>query len=137
MRDGVSLNDMWMRHQSTKYNGTSYIIQRGAEAVYSEAGKKQVEALIAYYMNNARVIREGLAQAGLTVYGGEDSPYVWMKTPEGVDSWTFFDTLLERANVVTTPGAGFGPSGEGYIRLTAFGDAEKTREAVERVKSVL
>ena len=137
VRDGVSLNEMWMRHQSTKYNGTSYVIQRGAEAVYSEAGKKQVEALIAYYMNNARVIREGLAQAGLTVYGGVDSPYVWMKTPEGVDSWTFFDTLLERANVVTTPGAGFGPSGEGYIRLTAFGDAGKTREAVERVKSVL
>lgn len=136
-RGGASLNDMWMRRQSTKYNGTSYVIQRAAEAVYSGDGKKQVRETIAYYMNNAKVIREGLAEAGLTVYGGEHSPYIWMKTPNGTGSWDFFDRLLTEANVVTTPGAGFGPAGEGFIRLTAFGGAEATAEAVERVKAAV
>lgn len=133
-RGGESLNDMWMRRQSTKYNGTSYVIQRAAEAVYSPLGKKQVAETVAYYMNNARVIREGLSAAGLTVYGGTDSPYIWIKTPEGTGSWDFFDRLLTEANVVTTPGAGFGPAGEGFIRLTGFGGAQATLEAVERVK---
>lgn len=136
-REGQSLHALWLRRQSTKYNGTSYIIQRAAEAVYSPLGKKQVEETIAYYMNNAAVIRQGLADAGLTVYGGQHSPYVWMKTPEGTDSWTFFDRLLTEANVVTTPGAGFGPAGEGFIRLTAFGDAAATAMAVERVKAAI
>ncbi len=137
VRDGQSLHSMWFRRQSTKYNGTSYVIQRAAEACYSDEGKQQIEANIAYYLNNAKVIREGLHSAGLTVYGGVDSPYVWMKTPGTVGSWDFFDRLLKDANVVTTPGAGFGPAGEGFIRLTAFGDAQATKTAVERVKSVL
>lgn len=137
VREGVSLYDMWMRRQSTKFNGTAYVIQRAAEAVYSSEGKEQVAALISYYMNNARVIREGLSGAGLEVYGGTDSPYIWFKAPNGQGSWEFFDRLLHEANVVTTPGAGFGPSGEGFIRLTAFGDADNTREAVERVISIL
>lgn len=136
-RGGESLNSMWLRRQSTKYNGTSYVIQRAAEATYSEAGKAQVRETIAYYMNNAAVIRKGLSDAGFTVYGGENSPYIWMKTPEGTGSWDFFDRLLTQANVVTTPGAGFGPSGEGYIRMTAFGDAAATAEAVERVRAAV
>ena len=136
-RGGESLYDMWMRRQSTKFNGTAYVIQRAAEAVYSPEGREQVAGLIGYYMNNARVIREGLSSAGLEVYGGEDSPYIWFRAPDGQGSWEFFDRLLREANVVTTPGAGFGPSGEGFIRLTAFGDAENTREAVERVKAML
>ena len=113
------------------------MVQRGAEAVYSAEGSAQVRETIAFYQNNARVIREGLAAAGLTVSGGVDSPYVWAKTPDGMPSWDFFDKLLREANVVTTPGAGFGPSGEGYIRLTGFGEADATREAVERIKKVL
>ena len=137
VRDGESLYDMWMRRQSTKFNGTAYVIQRAAEAVYSDEGKKQVAELIAYYMNNAKVIREGLTSAGLEVYGGTDSPYIWFKAPDGQGSWEFFDRLLHEANVVTTPGAGFGPSGEGFIRLTAFGDADNTREAIERIKKIL
>lgn len=136
-RGGVSLWDMWMRRQSTKYNGTSYPIQRAAEATYSPEGKAQIAETIAYYMQNAAVIRAGLTEAGLRVYGGENSPYIWFRTPDGMGSWEFFDKLLHEANVITTPGAGFGPSGEGYIRLTAFGDAEKTREAVERIKKIL
>lgn len=136
-RDGQNLNDLWLRRQSTKFNGTAYVIQRAAEAVYSEQGEREYKELIAYYMNNARVIREGLQAAGLTVYGGVNSPYVWAKTPNGTPSWDFFDKLLREANVVTTPGAGFGPEGEGFIRLTGFGDAEKTREAVSRVQAVL
>lgn len=137
VRDGVSLNSMWARRQSTKFNGTPYIVQRGAAAVYSEAGQQEIMANIAYYMENARIIREGLSAAGLTVYGGENAPYIWCKTPDGMDSWGFFDKLLHEANVVTTPGAGFGPHGEGYIRLTAFGDKEATREAVARIVSIL
>ena len=137
VRGGESLYDMWMRRQSTKFNGTAYVIQRAAEAVYSDEGKKQVAELIAYYMNNAKIIREGLTSAGLEVYGGTDSPYIWFKAPDGQGSWEFFDRLLHEANVVTTPGAGFGPSGEGFIRLTAFGDADNTREAIERIKKIL
>lgn len=136
-RSGQSLNEMWMRRQSTKFNGTSYIIQRAAEAVYSEQGEKEYRENIRYYMNNAGFIKSGLESAGLTVYGGVNSPYVWVKTPEGMPSWDFFDKLLHGANVVTTPGAGFGPEGEGFIRLTGFGDADATRLAVERVRAVL
>ena len=136
-RGGESLYDMWMRRQSTKFNGTAYVIQRAAEAVYTPEGGEQVRALVGYYMNNARVIREGLERAGLEVYGGTDSPYIWFRAPDGQGSWEFFDRLLTEANVVTTPGEGFGPSGEGFIRLTAFGDADDTREAVERVRAVL
>lgn len=128
---------MWMRHQSTKYNGTSYVIQRAAEAVYSPEGQAQVAEMIGYYMENARVIRQGLSAAGLETYGGSDSPYIWFRAPDGQDSWSFFDRLLSEARVVTTPGSGFGPSGEGFIRVTAFGDAARTREAVERIKSIL
>ena len=134
-RQGQSLNAMWNRRHTTKFNGVPYVVQRGAEAVYSLEGRKQVMETIAYYQENARVIREGLKAAGLEVYGGVNSPYVWFRTP--TDSWSFFDRLLKEANVVTTPGAGFGPSGEGYIRVTAFGDAEATKEAVERIISLL
>ena len=137
VREGASLNAMWNRRQTTKFNGTAYIIQRGAEAVYSEEGQKQVKENIAYYQKNAKVIKEGLSKAGLEVYGAVNSPYVWAKTPNGMGSWEFFDLLLEQANVVTTPGAGFGPSGEGYIRMTAFGDADQTVEAVARVAALL
>lgn len=136
-RQGASLNAMWNRRQCTKFNGVPYVVQRGAQAVYTSEGQEQVRATIAYYQENARVIREGLSQAGLTVSGGVNAPYIWVRTPEGMDSWGFFDRLLQEANVVTTPGAGFGPSGEGYIRVTAFGDAEDTRRAVERIVETL
>lgn len=136
-REGESLYDVWMRRQSSKYNGTPYIIQRGAEAVYSTEGEREYKQQIAYYMNNAAVIRDGLKQAGLTVYGGVNSPYIWAKTPDGMQSWDFFDKLLREANVVTTPGAGFGPEGEGFIRLTGFGDAEATKQAIERIVGTL
>ena len=137
VRGGVSVRDLWARRQSTKFNGVSYIVQRGAAAVYSPEGLAQTRETIEFYLNNARVIREGLAAAGLTVYGGENSPYVWCRTPDDMPSWDFFDLLLQKANVVTTPGAGFGPSGEGYIRLTAFGGAEATKEAVRRIVELL
>ena len=137
VRQGVSLNQLWARRQSTKFNGTAYVIQRGAEAVYTPEGQAQVKANIAYYLENAATIRSGLAGAGLTVYGGENAPYIWCKTPAGLDSWTFFDQLLHKAHVVTTPGAGFGPNGEGYIRLTAFGDKDATAQAVARIAAVL
>ena len=136
-RDGASLNALWNRRQGTKFNGVPYVVQRGAEAVFSPEGQAQTKAAIAYYLNNAKVIKEGLSAAGLTVYGGVNAPYLWVRTPEGIGSWDFFDLILKRACVVTTPGAGFGPSGEGYIRVTAFGDADATREAVERIKAVL
>ena len=136
-REGESLYDVWMRRQSSKYNGTPYIIQRGAEAVYSLEGEREYKQQIAYYMNNAAVIRDGLKQAGLTVYGGVNSPYIWAKTPDGMQSWDFFDKLLREAHVVTTPGAGFGPEGEGFIRLTGFGDAEATKQAIERIVGTL
>ena len=131
--NGVALHPLWNRRHTTKFNGVSYITQRGAEAVYSPQGKREVAENLAYYHRNAQVIREGLAKAGITVYGGVNSPYIWAQTPNGMPSWDFFDLLLNRANVVTTPGAGFGPSGEGFIRLTAFGEAEATRQAVERI----
>ncbi len=136
-REGTSLNALWNRRQGTKFNGVPYVVQRAAEATFSEEGKKQIRKTIDFYLNNAKVIREGLSAAGLTVYGGVNAPYVWFRTPEGMDSWAFFDKLLREACVVTTPGAGFGPSGEGYIRLTAFGDAQATSEAVERIRQIL
>ena len=136
-RDGVKLNTMWNRRQTTKFNGVPYIVQRGAEAVYTPEGRAQILENIAYYQRNAQVIREGLTSAGLACFGGVDAPYIWLKTPDGMGSWDFFDLVLDKANVATTPGAGFGPSGEGYIRLTAFGDAEATRKAVERIKAVM
>lgn len=136
-REGASLNALWSRRQGTKFNGVSYVVQRGAEAVFTPAGKAQTRENIAYYLNNAKVIKSGLEQAGLTVYGGVNAPYIWARTPEGTGSWDFFDRLLHKACVVTTPGAGFGPAGEGYIRLTAFGDAAATQEAVERIVKLL
>ena len=136
VRDGQSLNAMWNRRQCTTFNGASYIIQRGAAAIYTEEGERQIEETLAYYRNNARVIKEGLEAAGFTVYGAVNSPYIWCKTPEGVGSWEFFDRLLTEANIITTPGAGFGPSGEGYVRLTAFGDADATVEAMERIQKL-
>jgi LL-diaminopimelate aminotransferase len=137
IRGGAGLNALWNRRQCTKFNGVPYVVQRGAEAIYSAEGKKQVQETIDFYRENARVIRQGLLEAGLEVYGGVNSPYVWFKTPEGVGSWEFFDKLLTQAGVVTTPGAGFGPSGEGYIRVTAFGGAEATREAVARIVALM
>ena len=134
--DGTSLNALWARRHGTKYNGAPYIIQRAGEAVYSDAGKKQTAEQIAYYMNNAKVIKEGLKEAGFSVSGGVNAPYIWLKTPEGMTSWEFFDHLLTNANVVGTPGSGFGPSGEGYFRLTAFGTYENTLEALKRIKAL-
>ena len=128
---------MWYRRQATKFNGVSYIVQRGAEAVYSDEGQKQIRETINYYMTNAKIIREGLIKVGIEVYGGVNAPYIWLKTPNNLDSWTFFDKLLSEANIAGTPGAGFGPSGEGYFRLTAFGSRESTEEAVERFKTRL
>ena len=130
--DNTPLNQLWNRRQCTKFNGCSYITQRGAEAIYSPEGKQQVKATITYYMENARLIREALSQMGYEVSGGEDAPYIWLKTPQGVTSWQTFDTLLHEAALVTTPGVGFGPSGEGYVRLTAFGRREDCLEAIER-----
>ena len=137
VRDGVSLNALWNRHQTTKFNGTSYIVQRGAAAVYTPEGRRQIQQDLDYYRANAQVIRTGLEQAGLTVFGGDNSPYIWAQTPNGMGSWDFFDYLLSETGVAVTPGAGFGPSGEGYIRMTAFGDAADTRRAVERVQTLL
>ena len=131
----VSLNAMWHRHQSTKYNGTPYIVQRAAEAIYSPSGQHEIREAIAYYMNNARTIREGLQCAGFNAYGGRNAPYIWLETPDGTGSWEFFDTLLEQCQIVGTPGAGFGPAGEGYFRFTAFGNAEDTKEAIEKIKT--
>lgn len=131
--DGREVRSLWNRRHTTKFNGVPYIIQRAAEAVYSEAGRRETKALIDYYMANAKIILEGLREAGFTAYGGVNSPYVWLKVPEGLTSWEFFDTLLEKANVVGTPGSGFGPSGEGYFRLTAFGSRDNTTEAIDRI----
>ena len=132
--DGVSLNSLWARRHGTKFNGAPYIIQRAGEAVYSEEGKKQTKEQIAYYMNNAKIIRDGLTEAGYTVFGGVNAPYIWLKTPDRMTSWEFFDYLLEERNIVGTPGSGFGPSGEGYFRLTAFGSLENTKDAMERIR---
>ena len=134
-KDGsdVELWKLWNRRQATKFNGVSYIIQRAAEAVYSEAGKAQVKALIQFYMENAKIIQEQLTAAGLSVYGGENAPYVWVKTPQGLSSWDFFDKLLQTCNVVGTPGSGFGAAGEGYFRISAFNSRENVEEAMRRI----
>jgi len=132
--DRHNLNRMWYRRQATKFNGVSYIVQRGAEAVFSQAGQAQVEEMIRFYMTNAKIIREGLLSMGIQVFGGVNAPYIWIKTPCGVDSWSFFDKLLNEANVVGTPGIGFGPSGQDYFRLTAFASRENTEEAVRRLQ---
>lgn len=134
--ENVSLNKLWNRRHTTKFNGVPYIIQRAAEACYSKEGKQQVQDTINFYLNNARIIREGLSSQGLKVYGGVNSPYIWVKTPNGMTSWEFFDYLLNDLHIVGTPGVGFGPSGEGYLRLTAFGTLENTEEAVSRLKNI-
>ena len=133
--NGVELNPLWARRQATKFNGVSYITQRAAAACYTEEGKQQIRDTIAYYQKNAKVIYEGLRDCGFTVYGAVNSPYIWLKTPDGMGSWEFFDLLLNELQVVGTPGEGFGPSGEGYFRLTAFGSAENTEKAVARIKA--
>ena len=133
MVDGVTLHSLWARRHGTKYNGAPYIVQRAGEAVYSEEGKKEIRGLVDYYMNNAAYILNGLKKAGYEVSGGVNAPYIWLKTPKEMTSWEYFDYLLNNASVVGTPGSGFGPSGEGYFRLTAFGDADKTKEAVDRI----
>jgi len=129
----VSINKLWNRRQCTKFNGTSYVVQRAAEATFSPEGKKQVKALIDFYTENARIIREGLLKAGYTIFGGVNAPYVWAKAPVGMSSWEYFDYLLKEKNIVTTPGAGFGASGEGYVRFSAFGSRENTVEAMKRL----
>lgn len=132
-RDGMVLNKMWLRRQTTKFNGVSYIIQRGAEAVFSERGLKEIKTNIAYYKNNAKIISDALDKLGIWHIGGKSSPYIWLKCPNGMSSWEFFDYLLEKYNIVGTPGSGFGKNGEGYFRLTAFGSVENTKKAVERL----
>ncbi|HEY8499845.1 MAG TPA: LL-diaminopimelate aminotransferase [Clostridia bacterium] len=134
--EAISLNRLWNRRQTTKFNGVPYIVQRGAEAVYSDEGKKQIREMISYYMENAKIIRSGIESLGLYVYGGINAPYIWLKTPDEYDSWQFFDKLLKEAFVVGTPGVGFGPSGQGYFRLTAFGSRENTEKAVARIKNL-
>ena len=134
--DGVSLNGMWARRHGTKFNGAPYIIQRAGEAVYSAEGQAQIKQQVSFYMNNAKTIYTGLKDAGYQVYGGVNAPYIWLKTPDNMTSWDFFDYLLENVQIVGTPGAGFGPSGEGYFRLTAFGSAENTVRAIERIKNL-
>ena len=133
VRDNTSLHSLWARRHSTKYNGAPYIIQKAGEAVYSENGKKEIRQLVDYYMKNAAYILNGLKSAGYSVSGGVDAPYIWLKTPNNMTSWEFFDYLLNEVNVVGTPGSGFGPHGEGYFRLTAFGSYENTVEAVDRI----
>ncbi|SFH72492.1 LL-diaminopimelate aminotransferase apoenzyme [Pseudobutyrivibrio sp. OR37] len=134
--DGMSLHNMWARRHGTKFNGAPYIIQRAGEAVYSAEGQAQIKEQVAYYMNNAKTIYTGLKDAGFEVYGGVNAPYIWLKTPDNMTSWEFFDYLLEKVQIVGTPGAGFGPSGEGYFRLTAFGSAENTARAIQRIKNL-
>ncbi len=133
VREGVALRDLWARRHGTKFNGAPYIVSRAGEAVYSEEGKKQVKEQIAYYLRNAETIREYLTEAGYEVFGGVNAPYVWAKTPKGMTSWAFFDFLLEEKNIVVTPGSGFGPSGEGYVRFSAFGNYESVQEAMQRI----
>ena len=132
----VTLHSLWARRHGTKYNGAPYIIQRAGEACYSAEGKAQLKEQVAFYMNNAKIIKEGLKDAGYTVFGGVNAPYIWLQTPDKMPSWDFFDFLLKNANVVGTPGSGFGPSGEGYFRLTAFGSHENTLKAIERIKAL-
>ena len=132
----ASLHDMWARRHGTKYNGAPYIVQRAGEVCYSEQGKKAIREQVAYYMENAARIRSGLTEMGYSVSGGVNAPYIWLKTPDGMSSWEFFDYLLQNANVVGTPGSGFGPNGEGYFRLTAFGTHENTLEALSRIRGI-
>ncbi|RAV19824.1 LL-diaminopimelate aminotransferase [Paenibacillus contaminans] len=134
--NSVTVRDLWNRRQTTKFNGCSYITQKGAAAIYTEAGKEQIRSLVDYYMTNAKIIREGVKSLGFEVYGGVNAPYIWLKTPNGLGSWQFFDKLLSEANIVGTPGVGFGQSGEGYLRLTAFGSRENTETAVERLTKI-
>ncbi|MGO5313596.1 LL-diaminopimelate aminotransferase [Bilifractor sp. LCP21S3_A7] len=134
--DGVSLHDLWARRHGTKYNGAPYIIQKAGAVVFTPEGQKEIRAQVSYYQKNARVIYDGLKDAGYTVYGGVNAPYIWLKTPDHMTSWDFFDHLLEDVHVVGTPGSGFGPSGEHFFRLTAFGTYEKTVEAIDRIKSM-
>lgn len=138
-KDGkkVSLNALWNRRQTTKFNGVSYPVQRAAAACYTDEGKQEIRELVAYYLDNARIIREGLKSLSLEVYGGVNAPYLWLKAPGGVDSWTFFDIILRETHVVGTPGSGFGPSGEGYFRLSAYGFKKKIEEAMERITTRL
>lgn len=136
VRDGVSLHSLWARRHGTKFNGAPYIVQRAGEAVYSPEGKAQLEEQIAYYMRNAKVIYQGLKEAGYSVSGGVNAPYIWLKTPDHMSSWEFFDVLLNQAKVVGTPGSGFGAAGEGYFRLTAFGTYENTIEAMKRIAAL-
>ena len=131
-----SLHSLWLRRQTTKFNGASYPIQRAAEAIYSPDGQRQIRENIAYYLNNARLMREGLTALGLKVFGGINAPYVWVKTPDGISSWEFFDLMLHRCGVACTPGVGFGPAGEGYVRLTAFNTLENTRKAINRLTNI-
>jgi LL-diaminopimelate aminotransferase len=132
----TSLNTVWAQHQEMKFNGVSYIVQKAGEAVYTPSGKAETKELVAFYQKNAAAILKGLGEAGYTCYGGVNSPYIWLKTPNGMGSWEFFDFLLNTANVVGTPGSGFGPSGEGFFRLTAFGSYENILEALERIKKL-
>ncbi len=134
-REGTVLNKLWLRRQTTKFNGVSYIVQRGAEAVFTKEGREQIKAATVYYQKNAKVITETMKELGIWFVGGVNSPYVWIKVQEGMTSWEYFDYLLEEKNIVGTPGSGFGRNGEGYFRLTAFGDADATKEAMERLKS--
>jgi len=133
----VALHSLWNRRQSTKFNGVSYIVQRGAEAVYSESGQEQIRQLVAFYLENARIIREQLTAAGLQVYGGVNAPYIWLQTPDGLSSWEFFDKLLQSCYVVGTPGSGFGAAGEGYFRISAFNSRENVNEAMRRIVAAL
>jgi len=134
--EGVTLHQLWARRHGTKYNGAPYIVQRAGEAVYSPEGKAQLKDQVGYYMKNAKIIYNGLKEAGYNVSGGVNAPYIWLETPKGMTSWDFFDFLLEKANVVGTPGSGFGPNGEGYFRLTAFGTYENTTAAIERIRNI-
>ncbi len=134
--NGVTLHSLWNRRHGTKYNGAPYIVQRAGEAVYSERGKSELKDQVNYYLNNAKIIKEGLADAGYEVYGGVNAPYIWLKVPDNKTSWEFFDTLLNEVQVVGTPGVGFGANGEGYFRLTAFGTYENTKEALKRIKNL-
>lgn len=134
--DSVSINQLWNRRHSTKFNGVPYIVQKAAESIYTPEGKRETQETIDYYMENAKIIKAGLNEIGIETFGGVNAPYIWLKTPQGMDSWSFFDKLLSEANIVGTPGVGFGPNGEGYFRLTAFGSRENTIEAMERFKKL-
>ena len=135
--ESYPLNKLWNRRQTTKFNGTPYIIQKGAEAIYTAEGQAEIKTVVRYYMDNAKIIKEGLESIGIETFGGENAPYIWLKTPSGMDSWAFFDKLLTETHIVGTPGSGFGPSGQGYFRLTSFGNKEATIEAIERIKTQL